>query len=402
MIVPGPELACALPGARASCRMAAPTQSHTTNPTSRPHSIPSLDGLRALSICLVLVTHVAGTRGAPIAESINQLFDWGALGVRVFFVISGYLITHLLLTEQTRTGAIELARFYLRRTLRIFPPYYVYLVTVLVLGAAGVIAPQPVSALVHAFTYTTNYARAMSWELGHSWSLSVEEQFYLLWPVALALCSRRRAWIVPALAVVLCPLFRVAEFHSAHSAWVDKSFETAADALASGCLLALFAPRLRQWRAYRALQDGVWFAAVPAVVLGALALGRHPHLSFLAGHAFANIGIALSVHWCIVHANGRVGRVLNSRPMTALGRVSYSLYLWQEIFLNRYGTAWVNSFPANLLLALTAAIASHYLVERPALRMRPRVERVVLGRARTDADRAAADERAQIINTART
>ena len=116
--------------------------------------IPSLDGLRAISIALVLFAHLAGTRSFPVSYPVGNIFYFGELGVHVFFVISGYLITRLLLEELERRQRISLGRFYLRRTLRIFPPYYTLILALVIAQAAGwlQLAPRDVS---RAMTYTS-------------------------------------------------------------------------------------------------------------------------------------------------------------------------------------------------------------------------------------------------------
>jgi peptidoglycan/LPS O-acetylase OafA/YrhL len=153
-----------------------------------------------------------GSYGFPDARRVHtaiHLGDVAHFGVRVFFVISGFLITTLLVDEAKKSGGVSLGAFYARRAFRIFPPYYVYLLAMMVLGAVGwVEIPWPDA--VRAFTYTVNYAPERVWYVGHAWSLSVEEQFYLVWPVVLRAAGMKRgAWIALG-AVVLSPLVRVA------------------------------------------------------------------------------------------------------------------------------------------------------------------------------------------------
>src|SRR5258708_33942090 len=145
----------------------------------RSGRVPSLDGLRALSIALVLISHLVGTRGFIVPQAIGRFFSLGELGVRVFFVISGFLITSLLLEELESEGRISLIRFYFRRTMRILPPYFTLILAVVLLEAAGWITLAPKDKL-HALTYTSNYYPERSWYLGHTWSLAVEQQFYLM------------------------------------------------------------------------------------------------------------------------------------------------------------------------------------------------------------------------------
>src|SRR3954471_2196193 len=205
----------------------------------RERRIPSLDGLRAISMGLVLLSHLAGTRNFPLSAAQGNFWGLGEFGVVVFFVISGYLITGLLLDELDRTGRVDLARFYFRRTLRIFPPYYAFLICLALAGATGAVALQR-GDLVSALTYTANYDIDRSWFVGHTWSLSVEEQFYLLWPAVLLFARTRRAILLAAGVVVLAPFIRVAEWEllRQYGDGVGHRFETIADAIAIGCVLA--------------------------------------------------------------------------------------------------------------------------------------------------------------------
>src|SRR5258708_39850286 len=163
---------------------------------SPPGRIPSLDGLRAISIVAVMTTHVSGTKLFPF-----KLPEWqniAELGVRVFFVISGYLISSLLFADQTRVAAGKtsvgraLGQFYVRRIYRLFPAAYTYVLVIALLVLGGAIVLQP-GDLLAAATYTMNYHLPRAWWVGHLWSLSVEEQFYFLWPAVVLLAGVRRA-----------------------------------------------------------------------------------------------------------------------------------------------------------------------------------------------------------------
>lgn len=337
--------------------------------------IPSLDGLRAISITLVLLGHLAGTRGFPLSAAAVNPWSLGSFGVTVFFVISGFLITGLLLDEVRRTQRIRLGRFYFRRTLRIFPPYFALLIVVAAAGAAGWIALNP-GDLLHGATYTSNYHDTRSWYVGHTWSLSVEEQFYLLWPAVLLLARTRRALFIAAATILVVPLFRVAEWELVRSAGhgVGYRFETIADSLAAGCVLACARNRLHAWPLYMRALSSPAFVLVPAVAVLANLTHDHPLIAFGAAMTVINICLALCVDWAVTFHEGRIGRVLNAAPLVFVGWISYSLYLWQQPFLNRESTAWSAAFPANILLTMVAALASYYLVERPSLQLRKRIE----------------------------
>ena len=342
-------------------------------------SIPSLDGLRAISILLVIISHVAVDVYHDYAqtftrnESIFQnLFLVGHLGVTVFFVISGFLITTLLLQEEP----ISLRRFYFRRTLRIFPPYYFYLGVILTLGLAGLISIDW-SNTIAAFTYTRNYffdeGSTDAWYLAHTWSLCVEEQFYLIFPATLVLLGKRWGFGVVGLVLVACPVVRLIYVINDPSISVEFGrFETVADSLAIGCLLAKGRPRLHSVLVYKRLIGSSLPLLAPVVAVFITWLGNFPKyyskpIYVLLLLSVQNICIAIFLDWAVTNAEGRVGKLLNLRPVVFLGVISYSVYLWQEPFLNPD-----LSMPlvVKLLLVFGASIVSFYLIERPSLRFR--------------------------------
>jgi peptidoglycan/LPS O-acetylase OafA/YrhL len=337
--------------------------------------IPSLDGLRAISIALVLFSHLAGTRGFPVSAAAANPWSLGSFGVTVFFVISGFLITGLLLDELRKTQRIRLGRFYFRRTLRIFPPYFALLIALAVAAAGGWITLNP-GDLLHGATYTSNYHDGRSWYVGHTWSLSVEEQFYLLWPAVLLFARTRRALLIAAATILAAPLVRVAEWELLRSAGhgVGYRFETIADSLAAGCVLACARQRLHASVWYMRALSSRAFVLVPALAIAANLTHDHPLVAFGAAVTVINICLALCVDWAVTFHEGRIGRLLNAAPLVFIGWISYSLYLWQQPFLNRDSAMWSAAFPMNILLTIAAALASYYIVERPSLQLRKRIE----------------------------
>ena len=340
--------------------------------TPGPRRIPSLDGLRAISIVLVMVSHLIGTDHFPVRDggALAPFGDLGYLGVRIFFVISGFLITTLLVREHEKTGTISLREFYVRRAFRIFPAAYVFVGVMLLLGALGVFQFRDRDAL-HALTYTMNYHYLRSWELGHLWSLSVEEQYYLLWPALVLLVGPPRVAKLALAMIVLAPVMRVL-------AWflmpyrddvMAEAYPCVMDAIAAGSLLAVLQPRLAGLRAYDRFVRSRAFWLVPVVML---AMNRQLRVSFdvTLGIPLQIAAIAVIVDRVVRVDRGHVFRLLNWAPMVWLGTLSYSLYLWQEPFLNHKAHALVNVFPLNVALALACAVASHYLVERPFFRFR--------------------------------
>ena len=336
--------------------------------------IPCLDGLRACSILLVLLGHLRGTHGFSALPGLQLLGDVANLGVRCFFIISGFLITHLLLKEFNQRGRISLKAFYVRRTFRIFPAFYTFFAVIVLLTLIGIIS-VPALDLACAGTYTINFLPRKAWEVGHLWSLAVEEQFYLLWPICLVALGIKRSRNIAVAALVLAPVLRIGTWYllPEYRSLITKAFPTICDTIATGCLLACFRDGLWKTGWYRTLLQSRGFVFIPALVLLSNMFASHTRPDLALGESIRNIGIALCIDWCLRHAMSVPGRFLNWVPMVWIGALSYSLYLWQQIFLNRHSTAFVCSFPLNIVLAFGAAMLSYYLIERPFLRARVRL-----------------------------
>jgi len=337
----------------------------------RSDHLPSLDGLRALSIILVLLGHLSGTHGFTRVDL--GIGDYAHLGVIVFFVISGFLITRLMLSEQSKNGYVSLKLFYARRTLRLFPASYAFIACLSLLWWLGVIQLQA-GDIWHAVTYTVNYELGRSWQVGHLWSLSIEEQFYLIWPCTFVLLGARRASWVAVGVIVFGPVARASAWLFLHNSPYRylEMFPMVADSLAMGCLLAMVGGWLEKQRWYRRLFQPAYSIALLALVL---LLNRYEGYTVdsVFGMAIANVGIAILIHRGVYCPNDWVGRILNWKPIVFVGLLSYSLYVWQQLFLNRYSEAWFNRFPQNLLFVVIAALGSYFLLEKPFLRLRHRL-----------------------------
>jgi peptidoglycan/LPS O-acetylase OafA/YrhL len=333
--------------------------------------MPSLDGLRAISIAMVLLGHLSGTHNFPRIEL--GIGDYAHLGVVVFFVISGFLITTLLMHEFDRHGAISLKLFYARRSIRIFPASYGYLAVIALLWALGFLQLNW-SDIGHGLTYTMNFAPVRSWYVGHLWSLSVEEQFYLLWPFAFSVLGARKGGWAAFIVLFIGVFARIANrvlligtpLHDL------EMFPMVADCLATGCLLALLREKLERQRWYLRLFHPAW-----SILLIALVLILNRCLGYtvvgVLGASAINLALAVLIHRSVYLAHTPIAAFLNWRPVVFVGVLSYSLYVWQQLFLNRGSGAWMNAFPQNLCLACAAALASYYLLEKPFLGLRHRL-----------------------------
>lgn len=329
--------------------------------------LPSLDGLRALSIALVLIGHLSGTRGF---HRLYPIGDYAHLGVVVFFVISGYLITRLLLQEHAKFGRVSLRNFYARRALRLLPAAYTFILCVVLLWVAGLIHLSA-RDIWHALTYTVNFEVDRVWYIGHLWSLSVEEQFYLLWPIAFVLLLPRRATWAAFAAFLIGPATRLAMVVLLRGSPIRdlEIFPMVADSLATGCLLALTG----KW-----LETQNWYLRLfkPVIAIGMLLsvfvinylMGWG--IVFVFGTSVINVFLAILIHRSVYCHRDWFGQFLNYRPVAFIGVLSYSLYLWQQLFINRSSASWVCAFPFNLIFAVAAALASYYLLERPLLGLR--------------------------------
>jgi peptidoglycan/LPS O-acetylase OafA/YrhL len=289
-------------------------------------------------------------------------------------VISGFLITSLLLNEQRKKGSISLTNFYYRRIFRIFPALYVYIGCIYLLAVVGIVSLLP-NDLLYANTYSINYHWPRSWYLGHLWSLSVEEQFYFLWPAILCFAGPKRAFKIALGVVAIAPVSRVSVWYLAPSLRMnmDCHFQSVADALAVGCLLAGMRPTLADWQPYQRFLRSPAFVLVPITLLVTQTAADHPRIYYSLGATIEIMCVALCVDRCVTICVGAIARMLNSRSLAYIGVLSYSLYLWQQPFLNRGSTSIYTSFPINIILAFAAALASHYFVEKPFLRLKERI-----------------------------
>ena len=333
--------------------------------------LASLDGLRAISVLLVLVGHLSGTRG--FGRPNLGIGDYAHLGVVVFFVISGFLITTLLLSEHAKNKSVSLKLFYARRSLRIFPASYAYLACISLLWLAGLVHLQG-RDLWHAATYTMNYTPGRAWEVGHLWSLSVEEQFYLLWPFAFVALGPRRAIWAAASVILLAPVARSADrLFLIGTPYHDlEMFPMVADSLAMGCLLAGVRGRIEQWGWYLRLFRPVYSFLLLALILLINRYMGHT-VVWVFGTSIVNAGLAILIHRSVYKPGGWIGMALNWGPVAFVGVLSYSLYLWQQLFLDKHSGAWVNAFPQNLVFVFVAALGSYLILEKPANKLRHRL-----------------------------
>jgi peptidoglycan/LPS O-acetylase OafA/YrhL len=324
--------------------------------------IPELDGLRAFAIFGVLLVHSNFALQTPLLEMYRS---WGWIGVDLFFVISGYLITTILLVTKDKPAYYR--NFYARRGLRIWPLYYLLLFFVFVASPhLGDWANQRLDPQVYHWRHYIFYFQNLvlpqlgSFALVITWSLCVEEQFYLVWPVVVRACTRQTLERVVIAVLLLEPVIRFALRH-AHSAFFHYYTPARLDAIAVGALIAL-RPR---WFKH------AWLALPFAYVL----LWRKEFV-------FAYSALAIVFGWLVSYAVANGSVLLRWSPLRFIGKISYGVYIYHTIFFTLYWSTPLyhiaDTLPLRhvwhllfqIALPLPFATASWYLLEQPMLRLK--------------------------------
>jgi peptidoglycan/LPS O-acetylase OafA/YrhL len=341
--------------------------------------VPSLNGLRALSILFVITGHLAyrNFHGADLPGP--------QMGVNIFFIISGFLITLLLLEEEKINGSINLKKFYLRRTLRIFPAYYFLLFSYLILQLAGILQFHT-NSWITSLTYTKYFrvTHSHEWETDHLWSLSVEEHFYLMWPLIFKFLRPYRVKIA-LLIILLVPIIRGVNYaQGMEKINSGATLLLRADALMIGCLLAIYRESISGWitkviEKYKFMiflpLFGLAFSLVIMKIIPAdsVVIGGATRALARATGTFTNVFVCLIILISANFKNTLWYRFLNTGAMNYAGKLSYSLYLWQQLFFSDH-IGILGKFPVNIFCIVVAAMISYYFIEKPFLRLKSRFE----------------------------
>ncbi len=342
-------------------------------------AIPSLDGIRAVAVSLVFFAH-------------GGLYDFipGGLGVTVFFVLSGYLITTLMRVEHARGGGISYRGFYLRRLLRLMPPLVIVVTVAGVLAAVSVIDGEfTPGGLFSALFYFGNYYvishdfHGMPAGLGVVWSLAIEEHYYLLYPpLAAVLLRLRRVGLSVTVLSVSCAAVLAWRYwlvsHGASEAYLTMATDTRVDAILVGCIMALARnPWLDPVPASSALKNWGVAAVCVAVLVGTL-LYRDEVFRLTARYTLQSLAIAPLLYLAVARADLLPFRWLSARPLVYIGTISYTIYLSHHLILSALTTHWpqLNWIWLTLLGAvLTLAVAEpmRRWVEEPCAALRRRL-----------------------------
>lgn len=332
--------------------------------------LPPLDGVRALAVVAVVLFH-----------TLVPWFPGGGVGVDVFFVLSGFLITRILVAELDRTGRISFRNFYLRRALRLLPALFALAIPLTVAYLVlldGEDRRESLFAVFAAVAYISSPVMAAGHHLGpltHTWSLAVEEYFYMVWPLVLLLVTvRARRFRLPIIAAVaaVAVIYRLGVTLGGWS--IERVYygaDTRASTLLIGCVLALVLARYRVPVRERYALPAVAFLALFVVLPDTLTTPFYRYGGFLAVAVASTVLIAILVQ----SPQGPTARVLGARPLVWIGKRSYGIYLWNPPLSALADFAlpqWIPVIPVVLVLSFLVPALSYRMVEMPFLRLKTR------------------------------
>ncbi len=350
-------------------------------------AIPSLDGIRAIAVALVFLAHSGLENVIP-----------GGLGVTIFFVLSGYLISTLMRIEHARSGVISYRGFYLRRLLRLMPPLFIIVAITGLLAAFSIIdGGFTTGGLFSALFYFGNYHviahdfHGMPAGLGVVWSLAIEEHYYLFYPPLAALLLRvGRVGLSSSVLAMLCVLVLAWRywlvFHGGSEAYLTMASDTRVDAILIGCLMALWRnPWLDPVPPANTRNDWGMAMACIAVLLGTLVY-RDEIFRLTARYTLQSLAIAPLIYLAVARADRLPFRWLNARPLVYIGMISYTIYLSHHVILLALAKHWpqLNWLGLTLLgavITLAVAVPMRRWVELPCAKLRKRLHRKDLARA---------------------
>lgn len=330
--------------------------------------IRGFDGLRAISIILVLLDHlgVYNILRTPTNKSFIELIS-GNAGVTIFFCISGFLITSLLIKEKQTKKFISIKNFIARRALRILPPYITFIIAAIILKYLGQIQFDSIAIFLSAvYAYNFIPRHFSTPELAHLWSLAVEEQFYLTWPLVMKFFKGINFYILFLIIYVFG--FYFSEWSSNHQQIretyiVNRWFFPAALPIMTGSLFANLNNDIFKHHKAFFTRYSILIVAITIYVLS-------PFIGFKNYSAFIqSIGISLTLTWLLYNQHSIIAAVLEQKVISFIGKISYGLYIWQGLFLTNgpTGELFIQKFPVNIGLTFVVAIISYYTIEKKCL-----------------------------------
>lgn len=330
--------------------------------------LPSLDGLRAIAILIVMISHAGFSHIVP-----------GGLGVTIFFFLSGYLITTMMVVEWDRMGQFNFGGFYLRRAVRIIPPMLIAIGATVLLALIGYMRPLNYTGLAWDLLFLTNYTGDASNVPIPLWSLDVEEHFYLLFPLIFFLVRRNHHTTTVALAcLLLCGVVLATRVATVIEMGPTESIyywsHTRIDSILFGCVLACWnnpatgdRPRIR---------GQIGFAVLGAILILATLVIRDELFRETLRYSIQGVGLFLIFNFAL-RDTGLVARALSSLPLKIVADLSYFLYLIHLpmlIFMSHFAGSVSARYAAAITLSFLFAALVRQYVELPLLRWRKRVE----------------------------
>jgi peptidoglycan/LPS O-acetylase OafA/YrhL len=342
--------------------------------------IKGFDALRALSIILVIASHLGLYDVLPESDFVRTRL-WmvinGTTGVQVFFTLSGFLITSILIKELSKTGTIHFRNFYARRFLRLLPPLVIFYIFIGILMNQNMIESSRIG-LSYSIFYIYNFVPRIHniSELGHMWSLALEEQFYLAWPLVLFFIRNLRSAIFVIIgAIGLCVLsvfiYQNIEWTKYYNS--ERWFFPAIAPVLIGSAFAMVQQlQSEKWKGFIQKDLPVFFISMLCFFSPLYFPLKILNLAFIP----QAVGIAIFLMWILNHQRSRLVHFLNNPVLNYIGKISYGLYVYQGIFLRTGpgGELFIQQAPLNLGLTILVAILSFHLIENPVLKFKSRFQ----------------------------
>ena len=348
--------------------------------------IKSLDGIRAISIIIVLIGHLNVGLKNP---ALTAVFGYGSLGVQFFFVLSGFLITTLLLKEKISTNNVDLKSFYIRRALRILPVATLFILVAFLLNFIYNLGMTK-GSLIYALTYTQNFNPNESYYTSHFWSLSIEEQFYLLFPFLLNK-SIRLYLIIALLVIASCPTIIYLKFHTnSHNIIFNKGVDLLYNLIPRGLISILigsvFTILLFKMKSTTLNLQGTILGGIQILLLFSVWLIFNYNIAPGGlGILLVPVLVSVFIFTVIQKNNSFLYKLLNTKALVNIGILSYSIYIWQQLFTNHH--PWDGQHPIlenpilNWIAMFIVAYLSYNFFEKPFLKLKKRFENRVQSEA---------------------
>jgi peptidoglycan/LPS O-acetylase OafA/YrhL len=337
--------------------------------------LPELDGIRALAILMVMAIHAR----VPHASG-------GFIGVDLFFVLSGYLITSLLMKEHRKTGTVDFKRFYWRRCLRLLPALTALLVIYVIFGLNFQLNRSTMMRDVTiVFFYAASWSRALynipsDW-LGHTWSLSIEEQFYFIWPAILILiinCNLvKKITLLSIIAISVCVYRYYLLFNNVSTDRIYFGFDTRIDTTLYGCMLAFllsYDSVVAKITAHRRILNVFTALSISFLVWVLTCFSGEMRLFYSIGFALTAVSAAVVVLQIIVNKRGILACTLRKPGLVYTGKISYGLYIWHWPIFNYLHAHThlpsVAKIVTGFIAAYVVSMLSYHLMEQPLLKFK--------------------------------